>query len=255
MPSRADDARPVDLSIIIPVFNESRKIEGDIRAAVSFCSSRDLRSEILVADDGSTDATTAIAGQCALPDGIDLRVLRLGFHRGKGAAVRAGMVASRGRIVLFVDSGGCISWDDIQQGLALVAAGTCQIAHASRRLPASRILHPQPLSRRLSAFLFRHLFSRLLGLPRWLTDTQTGLKIYEGETGRSLYTACGTEGFLFDAEIILRALNSGNTICEFPVQWSADPDSRLRLRGLPFALLREGLALKRRLRREGFLTD
>ncbi|HQI50165.1 MAG TPA: hypothetical protein PLN61_16060, partial [bacterium] len=111
-------------------------------------------------------------------------------------------------------------------------------------------LRPQSLPRRVCAFLFRHLLARLLGLPRTLTDTQAGLKLYAGETGRWLYAACSTDGFLFDAEIILRAQQVGLVIREFPVSWRADPDSRLRLHRQPFSLLRDAIRLKIRLHRE-----
>lgn len=266
MPSGAD-ASPIDLSIIIPVFNESQKIAADIRAAVYFCASQELTAEIIIADDGSTDATASAAEVCrpkiaglfaaaaagkgrpalAAPE---LRILPLSPHRGKGFAVRSGMVNSRGRYILFIDSGGCIPWDQICRGLGQVMRGECDIAHASRRLPDSIVVRPQSWPRRLAAWFFRHVFTRLLGLPRDLSDTQAGLKIYRGEPGRSLYRACRTDGFLFDAEIILRACRSGCRICEFPVTWKADPDSRLRLRGLPRDLLREALAIKKRLHRE-----
>ena len=280
MPAKADDAGSVDLSIIIPVYNERRKIASDIRAAAEFCARRGLKGEILVADDGSDDGT-AEESEKALPSRekassatlsspeeaeppvrpasqderrsastVELCILRLTPHRGKGHAVREGMVRSRGRLILFIDSGLCIPHDEIDRGIALIQAGACTIAHASRHLPASRILHAQSPSRRISAWLFRRLFARLLGLPRELTDTQAGLKIYTGEKGRALYRACATNGFLFDAEIILRAMYAGEKIGEFPVSWSADLDSRLQLRRMPLALLRETCALKRRLRRE-----
>ncbi|HNW59124.1 MAG TPA: glycosyltransferase [bacterium] len=250
MPGRAEDASSVDLSIIIPVWNERRKIGGDLRAAAAFCLRHGYRCEILVADDGSSDGTAAAAAACAPLTGCALRVLPLSPHRGKGYAVRQGMAASQGHIVLFMDSGGCMPWEEIRRGLQLIESGACRIAHASRRLPGSRILRPQSLPRRFTAFLFRHFMTRLLGLPRDLTDTQAGLKVYAGETARMLYGACHSQGFLFDAEVILRAVHAGLVIREFPVTWSADRDSRLRLQRLPFSLLREALHLKRALRRE-----
>ena len=165
------------------------------------------------------------------------------------------MVNSRGRYILFIDSGGCIPWEEIRRGLDPVMRNECDIAHASRRLPGSIIVRPQSWPRRLAAWLFRIAFTRLLGLPHDLSDTQAGLKIYRGESGRSLYRACGADGFLFDAEIILRARRAGCRIHEFPVTWKADPDSRLHMAGVLWPLLREALAIKKRLRREFFSHD
>lgn len=277
MAAAADDAHAVDLSVIIPVYNERRKIAGDIRAAAEFCARHGLRGEILVADDGSDDGTPeeaekalpAVVKAASMPleavpspalnpaasrnfpaGAAELCILRLSPHRGKGRAVRAGMARSRGRLILFIDSGLCIPYDEITRGIELIESGACTIAHASRRLSSSRILRPQSLPRRLSAWLFRRLFTRMLGLPKELTDTQAGLKIYDGERGRALYRACASDGFLFDAEIILRAMHAEERICEFPVSWSADPDSRLQLRRMPVALVREACALKKRLHRE-----
>lgn len=261
MSAAAEAAKTIDLSIVIPVYNESQKIIPDIRAAADFCSRHGLTGEILVADDGSEDGTAEaaeicrqdIAAQEQQAAGVnrqDLRILRLTPHRGKGHAVREGMIQSSGRHILFIDSGGCIPFDEIMRGLARIARGECEIAHASRKLPESIIVRPQPLLRRISAWLFSHLFIRFLGLFGHLSDTQAGLKIYQGKAGRMLYQACASDGFLFDAEIIIRAERAGLRICEFPVTWSSDPDSRLRLRWMPLVLVRDAIVLKRQLARE-----
>lgn len=239
----------VDLSIVMPAYNESRKIAADILQAFAFFRRHGYRGEVILVDDGSSDGTAEQAARCRPPEGIGLEVLRE-EHRGKGHAVRCGMIRSRGRHILFIDSGGCIPYDEILRGLRRIEKGECDIAHASRRLPESIIVRPQTPPRRLSAWLFRHVFVRLLGLPSNLTDSQAGLKIYRGEVGRILYRACRTDGFLFDAEIILRAVHAGYSLCEFPVTWTSDPDSRLQLRRMPFVLMREAWALKKRLRRE-----
>ncbi len=240
----------IDLSIVIPVYNEQRKIGNDLLGAADFLKQHRLRGEIIVADDGSQDATAATAAASPVADLCAVRVLRLHPHRGKGHAVRQGMMQSSGDIILFIDSGSCIPWEEIMRGMQLIQRGACDIAHASRRLPHSVIVRKRSPARRISAWLFRQLFSRCLGLPRDLSDTQAGLKVYRGEIGRSLYRACASDGFLFDAETILRARHAGYRLCEFPVTWTSDPDSRLRLRWMPFILIREAFSLKRRLRRE-----
>jgi len=234
----------MDISIIIPVHNERHKIGGDIHAADVFLRQQGWRGEILVVDDGSGDRTAEAAEAAALASGAELQVVRLRPHRGKGHAVRQGMLRSRGKHALYIDSGGCIPYAEIVRGIDLIRAGECEIAHASRRLAGSVIVREQRPGRRMSAWLFRRLFIHLLGLPGHLTDTQAGLKIYRGDVGRALYRDCLLDGFLFDAEIILRAHKAGWRIREFPVTWTSDPDSRLKLRWMPFQLTRDLLRLK-----------
>ncbi|MBN1893638.1 glycosyltransferase [bacterium] len=231
-----------DLSIIIPVFNESRKIAADIREAGAFLERHGLSGEIIVSDDGSGDGTADIAESCETRSHVRLTVLRCGEHRGKGHAVRSGMASSTGDIILFIDSGLCIPYEHILRGLDLIRSGVCDIAHASRKLKESRVVKGQRLSRRLASSLFHRLAIGFFHVPPNLTDTQAGLKIYRGDTGRMLYRQCRLPGFLFDLDIILRAVRSGFSIREFPVDWTVDPDSRLSLIRSSAGLLREWIA-------------
>jgi glycosyltransferase involved in cell wall biosynthesis len=233
----------MDLSIVIPVFNEQRKIERDLAAASGFLARRRLSGEIIVSDDGSADGTADAAEEFGRAEGGPVVVLR-NPHRGKGAAVRAGMTASTGAIALFLDSGLCVPYEDLDAGLAMIRSGECDIAHGSRRHAASRILRPQARSRRAASRAFRWAAAAFLGIPRNLTDTQVGCKIYRGAVARELYGACRTEGFAFDLEIILRAKAAGHAIGEFPIRWTSDPDSRLSFSRTPWGLIRDMWRLK-----------
>ncbi len=227
------DKKPF-LSIIIPVFNENGKIATDVRDMRRFLGRHGLKGEIIVVDDGSSDGTADAAKRAAAD-----RIIAAGAHRGKGFAVKTGMAASRGDIVLFMDSGRCFPPDEILRGLHLIDKMDCDIAHASRRLRGSVILRPQPPSRRISARLFRRAAAFLFPSLARLTDTQMGLKIYRGHVARELFGRCRCDGFLFDIEIILRALQAGFVIREFPISWKSDPDSRLSLMRMPVMLARE----------------
>ncbi len=242
--------KTVDISIVIPVYNESRKIAVDLREAYGFIRRHAFSGEVVVVDDGSDDQTAEVAAHCRPPQNISLKILKIACHRGKGFAVRHGMSQTLGRYILFIDSGHCIPYEEIMRGMYLIDKGECEIAHASRRLPQSIIARPQSWRRRAAAWLFRKFFTKLLGIPSYLTDSQAGLKIYHGDIGRTLYRAATIDGFLFDAEIILRALHAGYRIKEFPITWHSDPDSRLRLLWLPFILLRDAVLLKWRLHKE-----
>ena len=229
----ADVSIPIDLSIVIPAFNEQHKIARDIEAASHFLRDFGLRGEIIVSDDGSDDATADVARHAAaelppdLKNIVSVRVIVAERNRGKGAAVRAGVAISRGTYVMFADSGVCIPYEQSMRGLDLIRAGRCEIAHASRKRVDSVITNPQPWHRRMLSRVFRTAVHALVGLPYRLTDTQCGFKVYRGDVGRALYAQCIDDGFLFDLETILRAGHLGYRIAEFPVTWSCDPDTRL----------------------------
>jgi glycosyltransferase involved in cell wall biosynthesis len=217
----------VDLSIVIPAYNEAHKIARDIEAASSFLIAHKLSGEIIIADDGSSDRTTLVAQEMIPSRGIELRTLEL-EHRGKGSAVREGMKATRGDIAMFADSGVCIPYDNALPMIEAIRFGKCEIAHGSRKMKGSVIDRSQNLYRRVLSWGFRRAVLMYMSLPGHLTDTQCGFKAYRGDVARELYGQCRTDGFMFDLEILMRARKKGYRVCEFPVHWACDPDSRLR---------------------------
>jgi len=239
----------IRLSIIIPAFEEERKIARDVEAAGAFLRAEGIAGEIIVADDGSGDRTAARALEAPLPPGVERAVLRNPLHLGKGAAIRHGVLASRGDCVLFADSGNTVSFAGALAGLRLIEAGECDIAHGSRELPGSRILRQRDWDRMLVSRLFHAFMLPWMGIPRSFTDTQCGFKMYRGDVARELYAACSTDGFMFDIEIILLALERGLRIAEFPVDWRCDRDSRLVMRRSAPAMMRELIRIRRRFKR------
>ena len=237
----------MDLSIVIPALDEGKKIARDIEAAAEFLTAHHLQGQIVVVDDGSQDDTAEAARKAPIPAGVQRNVIRYEDHRGKGHAVRAGIEATTGTYVMFADCGLCIPYGNALQGLEMLKSGRCDIAHGSRRLIESDILRDQPGHRRLFSQLFKSVVRRLLHVPRELTDTQCGFKIYRGDIARELYGKCVTDGFMFDIEIILRAVKNGYRIGEFPVEWACDPDSRLSVTRTPWPVLAELRALRRAL--------
>ncbi|MBN2202510.1 glycosyltransferase [bacterium] len=237
----------MDLSIIIPVWNERGKIARDAAAAAAFFRNRGIKGELIVSDDGSTDGTADAAERAGWSAGVQVKILRLP-HRGKGHAVRRGMLASSGRVAGFLDSGLCIPYEDVWAGIRLILSGQCEIAHGSRRHANSVILRPGKWTRRIASDCFRRAASGLFRIPDGLTDTQAGCKFYSGDIARALYAACRSDGFLFDLEVIVLARKTGHRILEFPVHWTSDPDSRLSIvRSLP-NLVSESIALMRKTR-------
>jgi len=237
----------VTLSIIIPAFDEARKIPHDVQAAAQFLMAHDLAGEIIVVDDGSSDGTAVAAGACAVPPGVEKTVITGERHRGKGFAVRTGIRASRGEYVLFADSGTTVPFRNALRGMQLLREQHCDMAHGSRRLPGSTIVRGQDWDRKFISRLFRWMVVRWMRLPTHLTDTQCGFKIYRGESARLLYADCITDGFMFDIEVILRAQQKGLRILEFPVEWTCDRDSRIGFFRNSRSVLRELSILHRTL--------
>ena len=234
----------MDLSIVIPAYREAHKIARDVQVAGEFLAGNRLSGEVIVGDDGSPDGTADAAARAPVPPGVECRVLRLD-HRGKGHAVRQGMVAARGDYAMFADSGLCVPFGDVLPALQLLRNGECDIANGSRKMDASIIGRRQTLYRRTLSRLFRWVVLHALHLPRDLTDTQCGFKVYRGDIARKLYADCTIDGFMFDLEVLIRARQRGYRFVEFPVHWSCDPDSRLRPSRILCRSFSELLALRR----------
>ncbi|MGE5611566.1 MAG: glycosyltransferase [Bacillota bacterium] len=245
----------MDLSIVIPAYKEAHKIARDVQVAAAFLGRNNLRGEVIVADDGSPDDTAQVARQAPVSlDGVERRVLALDHH-GKGHAVRQGMIATRGDYVMFADSGLCVPFEDALAALDLLHDGRYDIANGSRKMRTSVINRSQTLYRRLLSRLFRCAVIHALDLPRDLTDTQCGFKVYRGDIARELYAECELDGFMFDLEVLIRARQRGYRVVEFPVHWTCDPDSRLRPSRILGPSLGELLSLRRILAQEKSRSD
>jgi dolichyl-phosphate beta-glucosyltransferase len=221
------------LSVVIPCFNEARKIETDIQAALSYfgsvehalaCSS----FELILVDDGSADGTAEILNQATnklkhVPHSV--RAICYKPNRGKGHAVRTGMLAARGRYRLFADAGLCVPYSEIEKGLALLEAGA-DVAIGSRKLSESHVVEQQAGYRRIGSSVFGLLVRNWMGLR--YSDTQCGFKLFTAQAAERLFSAARIDGFMFDAETLINARKFNLTVKEFPVEWHADPDSRYK---------------------------
>lgn len=234
----------MDITIVIPAFNESNKIARDIKAACDFAIENNFDVEIIVVDDGSTDNTYNTAVNCQTPPKVKLSVIRLPQNRGKGYAVRTGIEKSTGDYVMFADSGSCVPYQNAIQALEMLRKDICDIAHGSRKMQDCEIKVPQPKYRQIFSKFFRYCVVLLMRIPAEFTDTQCGFKVYKGSVARQLYKLSVTDGFMFDIEIINWALKRGFRIKEFPVTWTCDLDSRLYSQRNFFTLLWELIKIK-----------
>ena len=126
----------MDLSIVIPAYNEQKKIEKDIHEAADFLHRHNLTGEIIVVDDGSDDDTVGRSKKTGENLNTPVQVLEY-IHKGKGHAVKTGILQAQSDIVMFIDSGGCVPYDTIMVGICLLGSDECDIAHGSRLLAGS----------------------------------------------------------------------------------------------------------------------
>ena len=235
----------MDFSIVIPVLNEEFKVKNDIIAADYFLTVNHYQGEIIISDDGSSDKTVEVCRSMLENTAHKLRILESAGHEGKGSAVRRGILASSGKMVLFMDSGLNIPIDQAKRGIALLESGKVDMAIASRHLPQSIIHVPLVWHRRIFSYLFRKVAKIYLPIPKYLTDTQCGFKLFKGDMARTLFSQAAIDGFLFDIEIILLADKEGYKIAEFPVDWTCDRDTRLRVNSTFFATVKELKMIKK----------
>jgi len=228
--SRAEcTTAPVLLSIVIPAYNESRRVGESLRRIVRHLSAQPFRSEIVLVDDGCTDQTADISLDTwhqleGRTDGIELRVLRNDRNRGKGYSVRQGMLISRGEWILFTDADLASPIDQLDTLLAAARDGA-DIAIGSRRLEPSRVHQPSWCRAALSAtfsWVVRALALR--GYP----DTQCGFKLYHRSAGRTIASLQRTDRWSFDVEHLILAERLGYQVAQVGIRWSHQPGSKVR---------------------------
>jgi len=214
------------LSLIIPAFNEEAKIDGDLQAALDYLRRQPYSFEVIVVDDGSSDGTRAKLSAWEKRNIESLRVIAYRPNRGKGYAVRTGMLEARGEVRMFADAGLCVPFSSIADGLEVIAQGY-DVAIGSRKLGDSRVVCPQAPHRRWGSRLFHVLSRGIMGLSG-IHDTQCGFKLFTARAAELLFRRSRINGFMFDAETLINARRLGLKIREFPVEWRADFDSRFR---------------------------
>jgi len=211
------------LSVIIPAFNEARRLPVYLDEVVGFLEGRGEPYEVIVVDDGSSDGTGALVQRVARRQPA-VRLLPLGRNRGKGAAVRAGMLAAAGSRRLFTDADGATPIAELKRLEPALASGA-DIAIGSRVLvDAAVAVHTRP-HRVAAGRVFNWLVARL-GV-RGVADSQCGFKLFTARAAEALFGALETVGFAFDVELLLRAQAAGFRIVEIPVNWADQEGSKV----------------------------
>lgn len=213
------------LSIVIPAYNEEDRIVRTIEHTLSYLKHQPYASEVLVVSDGSTDGTKAVAESFNAGNHAILKALEYHPNRGKGYAVRYGMLKGNGDFILFMDADYSVPIEEIEKGFRLLEAGY-DIAIASRAVSGSRVDHHQNLFRELSARVYTFVQSQYLGI--YYKDTQCGFKIFTKKAAHSLFARQKLDSVIFDPEILWLAGELGYRVAEFPVRWRHVEDSRIQ---------------------------
>jgi len=214
-----------DLSIIIPAYNEEARLTPTLRDYVAYCGASGRAAELIVVDDGSLDATSVVVETFAA-EHPQVRLIRLAENRGKGYAVRSGVVNARGKLVLFADADGATPLAEIERLEAALHQGA-DLAIGSRALHGAGVRVEARFYRRLIGRIFHRLVETLT--VRGVHDTQCGFKLFRGPVAQDLFSRMRMRGFSFDVELLMMAQRRGYRIAEVPVNWTHQPGSKVNL--------------------------
>jgi dolichyl-phosphate beta-glucosyltransferase len=240
-----DESLGPALSVVIPAYNEERRLGASLRRIAEYFRSTGVSPEIIVVDDGSRDGTASVGREfLALYDGPGALLLNH-RNRGKGYSVRRGVLAAAGERVLITDAD--LS-TPVEEAHALLEAQEREGAHiviGSRALPGSRIEVHQPALRERLGMLFNRIMRMLTGLP--YRDTQCGFKLLARSAAQPLARAMSVDGFAFDVELLWLARRAGLRVHEQPVRWRNSRGSSVSLLRDAPRMLWDLMLLRRRL--------
>jgi dolichyl-phosphate beta-glucosyltransferase len=221
----------IALSVILPAFDEARRLPKYLKS-IRACLGQDSGQsyEVIVVNDGSRDETGAFVLALA-EDWPQLRLLQHAENRGKGAAVRTGIMAAGGDLLLFADADGATPFAEFARLAAAIAAGA-DVAVGSRLARDPAIRRSRRWHRGLLGRLFALAACRLLRIS--VRDTQCGFKMFRAAAGRRLFSALTESSYLFDLEILVLAQRFGLRVVEVPIHWQEMPGGHFRpFRELP----------------------
>ncbi len=218
------------LSIVVPAYNEAQRIVPTLERLRSYLEGHAESVEVIVVDDGSSDGTSGVVEREIsrfAEAGIDLRLLGDGRNHGKGAAVRVGMLAARGPIVLFTDADLSAPIEELPKLVDPIRAGDADIVIGSRAIDRSLIGVHQPAAREIAGRTFNLLMRVLTGMP--FRDTQCGFKAFSADASREVFSRVLIERFGFDVEALYVARRLGFAVLEVPVVWNDVAGSTVNL--------------------------
>ncbi|MCM8808903.1 MAG: glycosyltransferase family 2 protein [Candidatus Omnitrophica bacterium] len=215
----------MEISIVIPAYNEEKRILKTIERIYKYFKNKNYDFEIIVVDDGSKDKTFEIVEKFA-KNKKEIIILKHPKNLGKGAAVRTGVLSASGNFILFTDADLSTPIEEFEKLKEKIENGY-DIAIGSRGLKDSKIVIPQPFYRRIIGKIFPILV-RLIVIKDF-KDTQCGFKLFKKEQGKKIFSQLKTGGFAFDVEVLAKAKKEGYKIAEVGIVWYNSPRSSVRI--------------------------
>lgn len=227
------------LSVVIPTYNEEKRLPQSLGAVIEFLKKQSYTSEIIVADDGSTDRTVPVAAE--LLQAVPHKVLTTPQNKGKGHAVRRGVLEARGEYVLFTDADLSTPIEEVARFLPHLEKDQ-DVVIGSRALPGSQVMIHQNALREAMGKVFNSI-ARFFAF-KGIHDSQCGFKCFRREAARRLFGLQKLEGFSFDVEIVFLAQKLGFRLLELPVIWRNSAQSRVRVLWDPLVMLWDVLRIR-----------
>lgn len=214
------------LSVVIPAYNEEKRIRGTLSRIYDFLSKKNYSYEVIVVDDGSVDGTVGVVAGTVLHRENKLKIVRNGRNRGKGFSVKSGINAACGDFVLFSDADMSTPIEEVDKLFKYMDSGY-DIAAGSRTAEGAYVRMHQPWYRETMGKTFNLIVkSILLGDFK---DTQCGFKLFRGDIARNLAREIKIDGFCFDVEMLYLAKLKGYRVKEVGVVWDNSPQSRVKI--------------------------
>ena len=242
----SNDFPCVDLSIVVPAYNEEARLPPTLDRLHAFLSAQPLRYEIVVVDDGSKDKTCEVVEE-AMTRIPHLRLVRQLPNAGKGAAVRRGMLAATGQIRVMCDADCSMPPEQLPRLLAPIINCKAEIAIGSRYAEGAKTDVKQPAYRVMWSRLANKVIQR--SLVPGIRDTQCGFKAFTAEAARDLFKRATINGWAFDLEILALAIRRGFKIEEVGVEWKDDNRSRINPLSDMWKVMKEALTIRKNLKR------
>lgn len=215
------------LSVVIPAYNEEQRLPKTLRRTLPFLKQTGTSFELVVVDDGSRDKTVDVV-RSLQKEYPEIRVLSDGKNRGRGAAVKFGIIEACGDLILETDSDGSVGDEAIVRFVQKFDSDpSLNAIFGSRMLPESKIVLWQPFLRTALGYGFLYLARALFWMWR-TTDFTLGFKMYRRDAARDIFAHQYDPFYVAEAEKVFVAKVRGHTFIELPVTWTDDPDSRVR---------------------------